>query len=459
MSITAQTSNFVPTMLETVRPKLQPLLAMKQSAFANLFNKAAEKHQVSAFTDQASGGSPTYSLGGPVLAWRVPVLLNYGGDYQAISLDGGDLGTGSSMTSAFMAFGTFENDIGFNLPARAIYASKNDRQAVTNALQYTLGKAISEMAIYNEIGLFGDGTGTLATANGTGSPTLSGGKVTYNLDTAFSWNRLRSYNALVDVYSAGGTLVAVNARVNNINFAANQVTLSGISAYSAGPANTDVIAFPNMGLGASTGSYTQTSSSWRNGIYTFNSTTSSGSLGGLAYSTAYELTTPAVNGQSGFYTPSLLYAGKSQLIQRRDEDAYSGVKAVCHTAQRVAWYLQGITISEWFRGANDKMIDLAPGGNDYGDIFQAGDVTHYISRYAGKTRVDWLVPNNFGWTQLMDIDFFQTPEGQRIFPGRSSTTGNIQAGYQFYVLNTRQLYSVDPGAAVVYYSLAIPAGQ
>src|SRR5580704_706594 len=144
MGIVAQTSNFIPTMLETVRPKLSYFLAMKQSKFAGLFLKAAEKHQVSAFTDAATGGGPTYSLGGPVLAWRVPLLLFMGGDYQAFSLDGGDLGTGSSMISAFMAFGTFENNIGFNLPARAAWATKSQQQAVANALQFSLGKALGE---------------------------------------------------------------------------------------------------------------------------------------------------------------------------------------------------------------------------------------------------------------------------------------------------------------------------
>ncbi len=457
MSITAQTANVIPTMMEQVRPKLSYFLAQKQSKFASLFNKAAEKHNVSAFTDAASGGSPTYTYGGPVLAWRVPVLLSIGGDYQAISLDGGDLGTGSMMSTAFMAFGTFENDIGFNLPLRAIYGSKDAKQAITNALQFSLGKAISEMALYDEIGLFNDSTGTLAQANGTGSPVISSSQVTYNLESTFAFNRLRGANALVDVYNTSNVLQFAGARIASINFASNTVTLKGVSTYT--PANTDQIMFPNMGLGAAAGSYTAAAGSWRNGIYTFNSTTSSGSLGGLAYSTAYEMVTPAVNGQSGFYTPSLLYSGKSQLIQRRDEEAYTGVIGVCHMAQRVSWYLQGITISNWFRGASDKMIDIAPGGNDYGDTFMAGDVTHYVSRYAGKARVDWLSPSNWGWTQLQDIDFIQTPEGQRIFIGRSSSTGNPQAGFQFYLCNSRQLYSVDPGCAVVFYSLAIPSGQ
>ncbi len=444
MSITAQTANVIPTMLEKVRPKMPAFLAAKQSKFMNLFNKASEKHNVSAFAD----------TGGSVLAWRVPVLLTRGGDYQAISLDGGDLGTGSMMNTAFMAFGTFESDLGFNLPLRAIYATKDSKQAITNALQFTLGASLSEMAIYNEIGYFNDSTGTLAQANGTGSPSIVSTKVTYNLETsAFSYIRLRGFNALVDVYNTSNVLQFSGARVNSISFANNTVTLSGVSTYT--PANTDQIMFPNMG----TGSYTSAAGSWRNGLYVFNTTSTSGSLGGLSYASAYELATPAVNGQSGFFTPSLLYSGKSQLIQRRDEEAYGGVIGICHPAQRVSWYLQGITISNWFRGKSDEMIDIAPKGTDYGDTFMAGDVTHYVSRYANKSRVDHLNPKNWGWTQLADIDFVQTPEGQRIFIGRASSTNNPAAGFQFYIVNTRQLYSVDPGCACVFYSLQIPSGQ
>lgn len=446
MSISAATSQVIPTMLEQVRPKLSYFLVQKQSKFANLFNKQAEKHQVSAFAD----------TGGSVLAWRVPVMLSIGGDYQAVSLDGGDLGTGSMMNTAFMAFGTFENDIAFNIPERALLATRDQKQAIINVMQKQLGMAISEMALYNEIGLFQDGTGILATANGTGSPVIASNQVTYNLETAqFTYIRLRGKGALVDVYNAAGVLQFIGARVASISFANNTVTLSGVSTYT--PVNTDQIAFSGMGSPVST--YTAAAGSWRNGIYTFSTTTTSGSLGGLSYSTAYELATPQVNGQSGFFTPSLLYAGKSQLVQRRDDEAYAGIIGVCHMAQRTSWYLQGLTISNWFRGKSDEMIDLAPKGTDYGDTFMAGDVTHYVSRFANKSRVDWLNPSNYGWTQLSEIDFFQTPSGEKVFPGRSATTGNIQAGFQFYILNTRQLYCVDPGCGVVFYNLSIPAGQ
>lgn len=441
------TSQVVPAMLETVRPKLQPYLVKKESPLMRMVNKAAEKHNVSAFVD----------TGGSVLAWRVPVELSRGGDYQAISLDSGDLGSGSMMNTAFMAFSTFENDIAFNIPFRAQYATKDQKQAIINVMQKSLGDALSEMAIYNEIGFFGDSTGTLAQANGTGSPVISGSKVTYNLETSFATNRLRGQNTLVDIYDTNNLLQFVGARVNSINYASNTVTLSGVNTYT--PVNTDQIMFPNMGLGAARTAYTAAAGSWRNGLYVFSTTTTSGSIGGLSYATAYELATPQVNGQSGYYTPSLTYSGKTQLIQRRDEEAYSAAIGICHTAQRVSAYLQGITISNWFRGAKDKMIDLAPSGTDLGDTFEWGDVKHYVSRYSGKTRVDWAVPGNYGWIQLKDIDFVMTSDGQKSFIGHSSTTGNPTANEQFYLQNTRQLYCVDPGCGVIFSSLAIPAGQ
>jgi hypothetical protein len=130
-------------------------------------------------------------------------------------------------------------------------------------------------------------------------------------------------------------------------------------------------------------------------------------------------------------------------------------------AQRTAWYQQGVTIANQYLrpGEAAKSLDLAGQGTDYNDRFTVADVEHYVSRYADKSRVDWMNPSNFGWVQLDDINFFTSPDGQRTFVGRSSTTGNPQAGFQFYVVNSRNLYSVDPGCSCVFNNLAIPSGQ
>jgi hypothetical protein len=448
-------SQVTATQKEQVRNKFAELLTMNESKFAKLFNNKAEKHQVSAW----NAGSNA------VMAWRVPLLQTNGGDYQAISLDSGDMGTGSMLSTNYMTFGYFANDLAYGIPALAIMATKTNQQAMNNTLKQSLGRAVKELVLYNEIGMFQDNTGILATANGTGSPALNTpatGQFQYNLETSqFADFRIRGFNQLVDVYDASNVLRAKNCRVYALNLSLSAPTITLTNGSGAGTlANTNVIAFPGMSAGT-VDSSTIAAGSWRNGIYTFSTTATTGTIGGADRAVIYELICCQVNGSSGFYTPSLIFSGRTQQVKRRDEEALTNVIGVCSMAQRVSWYLQGITIANQYLrpGESAKSLDLAGQGLKYGDTFEAGDVTHHISRYAQKNRVDWIKPDDWGWLQLDEMDFFRTPEGQRIFVGRSSSTGNPLAAFQFYQLNTRQLYNVDPGINCVFSSLALPAGQ
>lgn len=443
-------SQVTATQLEQVRRKFAELLVYNTSSFMKMFDNKSEKHQVSAW----NAGSNA------VMAWRIPVLQSVGGDYQAISLDSGDLGQGSVMNTNYMTWGYFANDLAYGIPALAIMATKTQQQAMNNTLKMSLGRAFKELALYNEIGFFGDSTGVLATAAGTGSPAVSGGKVTYNLEsTAFSFNRIRGQKQLVDVFDASNTQQQVGSRVYSINLSLSAPTITLTVTGTPTVANTDQITFP--GMGGTIGASTITTGSWRNGLYVFSTTATTGTLGGLDRANAYELICNQVNASNGFYTPSLVFSGKSQQNQRRDDDALAQVVGITAMAQRTSWYLQGITIANQMArpGESLKSMDLAGQGTRYGDTFEAGDITHYVSRYANKSRVDWVRPPDWGIVQLDDIDFFRTPEGQRIFVGRSSSTGNPLAAFQFYVLNTRNYYCVDPGINVVHYNLAIPSGQ
>lgn len=446
-------SQVTPTQFEQVRKKFAELLYNNESKFAKMFNNKTEKHQIS------NWGAGTVGSGG-VSAWRVPVLASQGGDYQAISLDAGDLGQGSMMNTAFMTFGQFSNDLAYGIPALAVMATKTNQQAMNNTLKWSLGRCFKELAVYNEIGMFQDNTGVLATAAGTGSPTVSGGKVTYNLEsTNFSFNRIRGQNMLVDVYDSGNVQRQLGSRVNSLNLSLSAPTITLSVTGSPTVANTDQIAFP--GMGGTIGTSTIAAGSWRNGIYTFSTTNTTGTIGGLAYSSVYELQCSQVNGSSGFYTPSLIFSGRAQQIYRRDDESVGKCVAVCSPAQRTSWYLQGITIANQYLrpGEAAKSLDLAGQGTTLSDTFEAGDMMHHVTRYANKSRVDWIKPEDWGWVQLDEMDFFRTPEGQRIFVGRSSSTGNPLAAYQFYIVNTRQLYCVDPGINTVVYNLAIPSGQ
>src|SRR6185312_11201858 len=273
-------SQVVATQLEQISPQLGYFLTKLQSNFAKKFQNNAKKHRVSAWT----AGS------GAVQAWRIPILQSNGGDYAALNLDSGDLGTGSMMQAQYMALSYFASNTAFYVPALAAMATKTNKQAAINVLETSISSALRETALYGEIGLFQDGTGVLATGNGTGTP--SGTNPTYQLDPQFSINRLRGYNALVDVYDTTfATKKGTGLRVTNINFTSSPATVT-LTGTVTSPVNTDVIAFPGM-------SPTLTSTSWRSGLYTYNTTNTSGSLNGLSYASVYELACPAVNAAGG----------------------------------------------------------------------------------------------------------------------------------------------------------------
>jgi hypothetical protein len=451
MAINATAANILPTTLEKVNQRMSYFLAKKRSAFANMFDGKNEKHNISTWAAGTVGS-------GGVQAFRVPVELAPGGDYQYVNLNGGDMGTGSMQQTAFMTIGAFTTDIAYNMPTLAMLATDSNEKAIKNALKEAVGGAITEQALYNEIELFqtGDGALTLSTSVVSGNGN-SGTNVVYQLDDDISVTRLRrgTYQ-LVDIADASGVLVSLGARVVSISDSLNQVTITSGGNYT--PTAGDQLVFPGMGPITTT---TIATGTWRYGIYTYNTTATSGSVLGLPYSTAYELACSTVSAGGAMFNPTVVYSGASQLRQRWDEDETNGMVGVCHMAQRVAWYLDGLNIATQFvrNGESVKSVDQAGQGNKYGDVFDAGDIRHHVSRYATKNRVDWLVPGNFGKVRYQEPAFFTSPEGQRMFQGRNPVTGNIQAGTQFYAFNTDNLYSVKPGCAVVITGLGIPAGQ
>lgn len=431
-------SQVVAIQLEQVEPKLTSLFALSRSNFAALFDKASEKHRIS-----------EWNVGGQLFGWRVPVKIGAGGDHQTFSLDGGDLGAGSMMATAYMTLPYYPRNTAFYIPALASFATASNKQAIANVLQTQIGGAIKEAQFYSEISLFGDGTGELAYGNGTGTPT--GTNPTYNLTTNFGPDRLRGFNALVDVWDVTGTTKkGTGLRISNIDWVNITVTLTGTVT---SPVNTDIITFPGM-----TGPLTNMS--WQYGVYTFSSTQSSGSIANLPYSSAYELVSNMINGGGGFYTPLVALGMQTKLIQRRDDNAYKGCVGVCHMAQRAAYFLQGFAVSNWLRsGTSQDMIDLVPGKGGYSNTFVHEGITHYVSRFADKTRVDWISPRNFGQVMLDNPTFMQTPDGQRVFIGHSPTTGNPTAAFQFYIVQTDNLYNMDPGANTLFYNGGIPQYQ
>lgn len=442
-------SQTIATQLEQVDPRLPAYVVARQSAFARMFKRMNPMHQISAWTAGTVGS-------GGVSAWRIPVLQWRGGDYGLVSLDGGDMGNGSMMNTQFMTLPFYEKDTAFYIPYRAQKATASKQQAITNVLSTTLAYAIDETAVYMEIDLFQTGNGVLGTGSGTGAAP-SGTNPTYNLESAaFGFIRFRGQNQLVDVYSNDGTTkkTATPVRISAIgqSFSSPTVSLTGTVTT---PANNDVIAYPGM-------SPTLSTTSFSSGIYSYNNNQTSGSVNGLARSNVYELNTSAVNVGGTIITPTQLFSGKELAVQRRDPSAMAGMIGVVHPAQRAAWYSVGLTIANNYirNGEGVKSTDMAGQGTDLDDTFDAADIKHSCSIRADRSQWCWLCPRDYGRVQVAPVQFFTNPDGgQRIYVLRNATTGNPAAGWQFYIVNTENLYTVDPGNQVNFYNCGTLGGE
>lgn len=426
-------ADVIGAQMERVRPKLQSWYETSNK-IAALVKKAAESHRVSAWSQVLSGGS---TLAG----FRVPVQIYRGGDFGTFSYDEGDLGSGSMMKVQFMSLGYYPVKLAYEISALAAEATATSEQAVVNVFRTQLADAMKELQAYDDISFHNDGTGVLATGDGVTAPT---GSTTYTLEPNFGAQRLR-YNQPVDVYDTTlATLKQAALRVNAINWTAKTVTLGG--AVTGGAVNTDVIAVNGMAPTLTVGSF-------KNGLYTFNNSATSGTTFGINRATYSEIVTPFINA-AGPLVPAHGLALKDQLIQRRDEDVMRGMVGVIHMSQRAAIYLAGIAISEWHRGTSDKMIDITPQGSDYKTEVTWNDITHYISKRQDRSRLDWFNPKLWGRVFLHDTKFYEV-EGRRIFELRSSS-GTVKAGMLFYLVNMENYYASDPAAGGVISGLTLP---
>jgi hypothetical protein len=415
----ATNADVVSLQMEKVRSKLQELFETSNTASA-LIKRGAETEQVS------------------TRDYRIPVVIRRGGKYRTFNPDGGDMGLGSGPKTAHMVAKYFPTTFAVQINNLAMYATATSDRAVKKAFAYALTSAMKEFQVYDDFSFHTAGNGVFATAT---AHTTAGGKSVYTLDSAFATQLCRVgmpcvvyLNNLSDNRDSGATRV-----IEKVNVGANQITLDA-TVTSAG--TDDKFVFDGVS-GASP--------AWKNGLYLFNTTTTSGNLLSLSRTEYPEINANAVNAGgllSEIHGMLLIDA----IRQRRDDEYVSGLVGLAHSKQRIAWFKKGLTVSEWQRGANDKMIDLAPNMNE--KTFMYCGVQHTIDKHQDRTRIDWFIPKLWGRSILKELDW-HTVEGRKLFELRGAT-GGVAAAMVFYLEQLEDWYNVDPGAAGFIYGLTIP---
>lgn len=422
--------------MEKVSKKLPELYSLSQG-LNRLFKKApAEK--VSSWT----AGS------GAVLGFRIPIKQYDGGDLRVVSLDDGDLGTGSMPTYQYMTIGYSPLSLSFLLPTLTMMATATAEQATKNVFKDTMDGALKSFAAYEDALAFSDSTGTLATGSGTGA-SPSGTNPVYNLEPNFGPQRLL-IGQLVDVFDTTGVTKknAAAVRVAAIDPVAKTASLTGTVT---SPLNSDIIAV--AGLTAVTAGAT------RQGIYNYNSSATSGSTNGLSRTTVPELVTP--NYTAGATLTAIFGLVLSDYrIQRRDEKAQANTMGVSHMAQREAAFNTGDAIAEWqIPGPSiAENLDRIPKNSKESSKFTFAGVEYTVCKRADRSRMDQFNLENYGRVNLAELDYFKTPDGKYVFEDRSSS-GTVKTGMFFSLISTENTYSDDPGNAGIISSLTIPPGM
>lgn len=393
--------------------------------------------------------------------YRIPLVTQRGGAFRKFDADNGDMGTGTGLKVTYMTAGYIYSDYVVSMSKRAMDTTAKPEQSVINAFSYNFKNGMKELQTTDDIVFHTDGSGKLTNA-GSATSTWSGG-ATYTYAGATDTvgvSRLRP-GMTVEVYnSAGSTKRAATAggnevTIDHIDFNNKVVYLSDTITSAAA---SDILAI--AGLTATLASFQSTwplsGDSFRHGLYYFNDSNTSNYVLGQLKSTVTELLANHVDGASGPLAHIQGLILQDQIINRRDESAFSGLVGIAHMAQRAQVYNIGIALSEWFRGANDKMIDVMPGNTSYSSTFPFVGVNCRVDKRQDKARFDFIIPKTWGRAMLHDTKFHEV-EGRTVFENRASN-GNLKAGQHFILVQAFDYYNVDPGVQGYIDALSVPSG-
>lgn len=394
--------------------------------------------------------------------YRIPLVTRRGGSYRSFNADGGDMGSGSGLSVTYMQAGYFYSDYVVELTQRAMDTTAKGEQAVLNAFAYNFKNAMKELQTHDDIVFHTDGTGKL-TNSGSATSTWGSSLTTYTFagtNDAVGVSRLRP-GMIVGVFNSAGTVQRLGTgsttefQIDHIDTINKVVYLNDTVASAS---SSDIIAV--AGLSATLQSFQSTwplsGDSFRHGLYYFNDANTSNYVLGQLKSNVTELLANNVvaNGYLAHIHGLIL---QDQIINRRDEAAYSGLVGIAHMAQRAQVYNIGIAMSEWMRTKpGEKMIDVLPEGQTYSTTFPFAGVTVKLDKRQDKSRVDFIIPKKWGRAMLHDTKFHEV-EGKTIFEGRASN-GNLKATQQFILKQAYDYFNVDPGTGGYISALTVPTG-
>jgi hypothetical protein len=362
--------------------------------------------------------------------FRIPFQKTFGGRVGAFDLQMGDMGRGSQPTGDKMIGSFFSTRLNFELDMLGIEATSDKKIALTDPFKDSVARGFYEFQLYLDKFYHSDGTALLATATAHSAGT---GVSVYTLDTLFGAQRLRR-GQYVNVYAASITTLksAGVLYVTGINTQARTVTLSGIVP---GAAATDTLTFEGVSGNSPTG---------LRGLYYWISSATSGTTAGINRALEPEIIANSVDGSSTGPTAEAVLALTDRMLMRRGE-APTGLMGITSTAQRAVVFSNVMSIQNYdLAKSSAQAVDRLPSLKGR-KTFMWGDTPHMVDIHQDASRNDYFDPSEFGRARMCEMKFFQTPgTSQRFFPLYGGS-GAPAAGVWFGLINSEDLYHVNPG--------------
>lgn len=374
--------------------------------------------------------------------YRIPYMVTLGGRVGTYDPQFGDMGRGTAMTGGVMIASYFNLRLNFEIDYLAMKATATKDRAIKNPFKEAIKSAIPEFMLYIDKFFHNDGTAVLATATAQSTSTTT----TYTCDNVFGTQHLRR-GQFVTVYDSTLTTVksASTLYITGIDTIQRKVYLSGAVPSAA---NTDKICFEGVSGSSPTG---------LRGLYYWNSYATSGTTAGVNRANEPQIISKYVNVGSSTVDQTHVMALYHRILMDRGAVA-NEMLGLCPPAQQAAIYanvmaIQRVDLGNTRAEAVDRLPKLGGKGKK---AFMFGDIPHYVDIHQDQTRIDYIIPRQYGRARLDEMKFFETPGTNNRFFQLYGASGAPANGVWFGLTVNEDFYNIDAGAQGVLYGCALP---
>lgn len=416
-------------------------------------------------TSLASRLKPSKTVAASRYLYRVPFQTQTGGSMRKYDANGGDMGGGSGPVYSNLTAGYFDSTFNFEITKEQKDYSESNGSAMADVMTDILSQAFDQLEVFDNINLFGDGTGKYTNA-ASASPaanqlTFASATDTLGINRLFIGQSVSVWDATGATQRADGpyTITNIDTQSKVVTFDANitgvastdLLAVANVAAYGPSTLTSFSSTWPGGGLTNGAG---LTGDSWRHGLAYVNNATGANYYLGKLRSTNSLLVPVQVAAASNALTFSMVELAKNLLIQKRDEKVLEGSMCVVHMAQRAQLQDSVVATSVFYRDSTSAaMPDMQPMAEGE---FTVSNVKFFADKRQDKARVDSFKADKWFRVEGHPTKWLDYGDGQKVRLMTVGSTGNAKSTYELKLIQKMDTGCSDPGAGFFIDGLAVP---